>query len=167
VTVVGAIALAVIVTGFLLLRQPLGFAQSDRPLLGDFVESGAADHVEDGTLGAPATLPPAGGPHYTTPARTGVFESPLDDGYLVHALEHGIVWLAYSPDLLDTQGLETLKALAAEYSRDVILSPRTVNDVALYAVSWGRRLQATPGDIDLLRTFIETNRNRSPEPGIR
>jgi hypothetical protein len=75
--------------------------------------------------------------------------------------------LAYSPDLLDTQGLETLKALAAEYSRDVILSPRTVNDVALYAVSWGRRLQATPGDIDLLRTFIETNRNRSPEPGIR
>lgn len=163
----GAIALVVIVTGFLLLRQPLGFAQSDRPLLGDIVESGAAGHVEDGALGAPPTLPPAGGPHYTTPARTGVLESPVDDGYLVHALEHGIVWLAYSPDLLDAQQLETLKALAAEYSRDVILSPRPANDVALYAVSWGRRVQVTPSDVDLLRTFIETNRNRSPEPGIR
>ncbi|GMU40604.1 MAG: hypothetical protein AMXMBFR23_14700 [Chloroflexota bacterium] len=91
----------------------------------------------------------------------------MDDGYLVHALEHGIVWLAYSPDLLDAQQLETLKALAAEYSRDVILSPRPANDVALYAVSWGRRVQVTPSDVDLLRTFIETNRNRSPEPGIR
>ena len=163
----GAIALAVIVTGFLLLRQPLGFAQSDRPLLGDVVESGAAGHVEDGALGAPATLPPAGGPHYTTPAQTGVFESPLDDGYLIHALEHGIVWLAYSPALVDAEGVETLRTLATEYSRDVILSPRPANDVALYAVSWGRRLQATPSDLDLLRTFIETNRNRSPEPGIR
>lgn len=163
----GAITLAVIITGLLLLRQPLGFAQSNTPLVGDLVENGAAGHVGEGALGAPPPRPPAGGPHYTSPARPGTFERPVDDGYLVHALEHGVVWLAYSPELIDAEGLEGLRALAKEYSNDVILSPRPANDVVLYAVSWGRRLEAAPSDADLLRTFIETNRNRSPEPGIR
>lgn len=97
-------------------------------------------------------------PRRTRTSRKGVFESPVDDGYLVHALEHGVVWLAYSPELIDAQGLEGLRALAEESSSDVILAPRPANDVALYAVSWGRRLETAPSDADLLRTFIETNR---------
>jgi len=165
--VVGAIALAIVLTAVLLLQQPLGAGQSDAPLLGDLVESGAATHVADGTLGPAPTLPPAGGPHYTNPASTGVFEQPVDGGYVIHALEHGVVWLAYSADLIDAEGLEGLRTLAEAYSNDVILSPRPANDVPLYVVSWERRLEVAPDDTDLLRRFIETNRNRSPEPGIR
>jgi len=86
---------------------------------------------------------------------------------VIHALEHGVVWLAYSADLIDAEGLEGLRTLAEAYSNDVILSPRPANDVPLYVVSWERRLEVAPDDTDLLRRFIETNRNRSPEPGIR
>ncbi len=39
--------------------------------------------------------------------------------------------------------------------------------VAHDGMSWGRRLKVEPSDLGLLRTFIKTNSNRSPEPGIR
>lgn len=165
--VIGAITLATVVLAVLLLRQPLGFAQSDEPLMGEAVADAAAGHVDVGTLGPSNSQPPAGGPHYTSPVAPDASDQPIDDGYVVHSLEHGMIWLAYQPEMIDEDGLSTLRSLAAEYDRDVVLAPRPVNDAPLYAVSWGRRMVIDPDDEAQLRAFIETNRNRSPEPGIR
>jgi hypothetical protein len=49
----------------------------------------------------------------------------------------------------------------------VIVSPRPANADPIAVVSWEQRLLLDELDVEVLRDFIETNRNRSPEPGIR
>lgn len=166
-TVIGGVGLAVVLAGFLILRTPLGFSQSDEALLGEAYPDVSANHVAEGSLTDNSPQPPAGGSHYPRPATPGIFEETIADGYLVHALEHGMVWFSYQPGLLSDEQLTQLQEVANDYSNDVILAPRPANDAALYALSWGRRLAANPDDVDLLRQFVETNRNRSPEPGVR
>lgn len=166
-SVIGTLVIVVVVAAFFILRQPLGFAQSDDELLGDVYSDVGASHVADGSLTEMPSQPPAGGDHYPRPAPTGVFDEPLADGNLVHALEHGIIWFSYQPDLVTDEQLALLEDVAGEYSNDVILAPRPANNAPLYALSWGRRSTVDPGDVEFLRQFVETNRNRSPEPGVR
>lgn len=67
------------------------------PTIGERVPDEGYDHVP---AGAPITYrahPPASGPHYPTPAPTGVYPDGLAPGYWVHSLEHGYVVLVYKP----------------------------------------------------------------------
>jgi hypothetical protein len=166
-TVLVPVVIALLVLGFFLLRTPLGFSQSDDPLMGEAVDSGRASHVPDGTLTARPPQPPTGGPHYVVPQRAGIYDEPLTEGNVIHALEHGLVWISYHPDQVTEEQLNALRSVANDRSRDVILSPRPENDQPVYVVSWERRLAVEPGDTDTVRDFINTNLNRSPEPGVR
>jgi len=161
------VVIAILVLGFFILRTPLGFSQSDDPLMGEAIESGRASHVDDGTLTARPPQPPAGGPHYVVPQRAGIYDEPVVDGNVVHALEHGLIWLAYQPGQVSEEQLNDLRDIASANSRDVILSPRPENDQPLYVLSWERRLVVDPDDTGAVRDFISTNLNRSPEPGVR
>ena len=71
---------------------------------------------------------------------------------------------------ISAEMLATLEEIANDRRRDVILSPRPQNGLPIYAVSWGRVL-AIDGTVGveeaLLRDFVTTNSNRSPEPNIR
>jgi len=165
--VVVPLVLTVLAAVVLLARQPLGLAQSDDALMGDEVTFTSAAHVPDGTLGERGAQPPAGGPHYVVPQPVGAYDEVLDDGHLIHSLEHGIVWIAYDPEQVTAEDLAGLRQVFDAFSSDVILAPRPENDPAVYIMSWGRRLSVSPDDTDTLREFVETNRNRSPEPGIR
>ena len=91
----------------------------------------------------------------------------VPDGNAVHSLEHGIVWISYNPELVDAGGVELLRDVYDSDRRDVIVSHRAENTSAVTIVSWGRILRFESVDVDGLREFIRTNRNRSPEPGIR
>lgn len=164
--VIVPLVLAIVVVGAIVVRTPLGFTTSDDPLLGDAVSSGPASHVADGSLSADA-LPPTGGPHSSVPQRVASYDSPIEDGNAIHALEHGVVWISYQPDLLTADDIEALERVRSDFSRDVILSPRPANSDAVVAASWERRLILDDVDSELLREFVATNRNRSPEPGIR
>jgi len=166
-TVVGTIVVAVIVVLAIAFRTPLGFESSDDALLGEAVSLPTATHVDVGTLGPNPPLTPAGGPHYPTPLRQGIYEQPVTDGNAIHSLEHGMVWLTYLPDELSADALRGLNDIASDFGRDVILSPRPENGAPIIVVSWGRRLTLHAVDDQLLRDFVTTNRNRSPEPGLR
>lgn len=75
------------------------FIESSKPLPGEKKADLGRKHVDVGTrvLGA-ATEPPTSGDHYADWVRSGVYESPKDDGYLIHSLEHGYVIMSYNCD---------------------------------------------------------------------
>lgn len=167
---VGGVVVVIVVLGVLIWQNlPEGVAISDADLMGEEVPMNEANHITDAALmDIQPGLPPAGGPHFPQPLVPGVYDEVLNDGNVVHSLEHGMVWFSYNPDLVSEEDLQAIMDVADDYSNDTIVSPRPDNGEALYVVSWGRRmLIESPVDQDLLRQFIEANRNRSPEPGIR
>ena len=111
--------------------------------------------------------PLPGGMHDRRPLTAGFYESQIADGAAIHALEHGLIWIAYQPDLVTPEDIEVLRAIQDRFSRDVIVSPRPQNETPVTALSWGRILRMDTADDDLLRDFVRSNRDRSPEPGLR
>lgn len=171
---IGAIGATVLVVVYLIIQNPLASVSEDT-VLGEErgVPAGVpvAAHTANvaDMVGLPGE-PPSIGPHFSQPWPVGVYDDQAPDGNAVHALEHGVVWFSYNPELISEDLLEVLRDVAGDFRRDVILSPRPQNDSAIYAVSWGRVLKidgTAGGEEQLLRDFVETNRNRSPEPGVR
>lgn len=137
-------------------------------LMGEQVQIAPGSHVTlPSELQIPVGVPPAGGPHYINPLPGGVYNDPVDDGRVIHSLEHGLVWISYKPGSISDAELKALRDLVNGRKRDVVLSPRPDNKDALVAVSWGRRLAVKPGDMKTIEKFLSTNLNRSPEPGVR
>lgn len=170
--VVGSIGAAIIAIALIVFFNRPGKdapgTVSTRPLMGELVNTPDRTHVNDPKLlQFAAGQPPVGGPHFATAQALGVYDKPVPDGNAVHALEHGIVWISYQPDRLDAAALERLRQIARAYDRDVILSPRPDNSMTIAAASWMRLLRLDALDEQQVRAFIETNRNRSPEPFVR
>ena len=166
-TVIGVIAAAVIALGALVWIS-LPSSVSEDSLFGEAITIGPGTHVNSlDQMEIVAGRPPVGGPHLPRWQATGIYDEPVSDGLAVHALEHGVIWISYNPLLLADGDLETLKSVAGDSSRDVILSPRPQNATAIAAASWGRLLTLDNADRDQLQRFVNTNRNRSPEPNER
>jgi uncharacterized protein DUF3105 len=167
-TVIGGLGLAVLALIWVIVGNPIGFSQSDDPLLGEAVTYETSTHLTGGaTLGPNPVLTPAGGLHDASPLRAGNYDDPVSDGNAIHSLEHGFVWITYQPDQISDAELDTLEDIASDFGRDTILSPRLENAFPIIIVSWEQRLTQTTLDELVLRDFVSTNRNRSPEPGIR
>ena len=170
-TTIAVVVVAVIIVGALVItNRPSSTEVSGSALLGEVRVSSRALHIPGND---PAGLeivpgePPTGGPHFDTPQRTGVYDAPIHDGNAIHALEHGIVWISYQPDLVDEETVRTLRDIADSLGGDSILSPRPQNAMPIALASWGRLLPMSSLNEELAREFIRTNRNRSPEPGVR
>ena len=161
-TVIGLIVVVAVTV------QRSGSESSDDPLLGEAITIGTRTHTADlSEVEIVEGRPPVGGPHFRQPLATGIYSEPVGEGSVVHSLEHGIVWFSYNPDLVSEAELSALEAIADDFANDVILSPRRGNAMAIAASSWGRLLSLDALDEELLREFVVTNRNHSPEPGIR
>jgi hypothetical protein len=167
----GAVAAALVLIGALIIanRPDSPAAASTAALLGEERESGgAANHIEDASLLVIVPgEPPTGGPHFGVPQRIGIYDAAVPDGAVIHTLEHGAVWVTYDPDQVDEATVRQLRDLAREFEDDVLLSPRPENAKPIAAASWGRLLQLDRYDQGQLKAFVRTNRNRSPEPGLR
>lgn len=72
------------------------FIESSKPLPGERITDLGRDHVPIGEQVKYNSNPPTSGPHYEDWVRSGVYEIPKDDGYLVHSLEHGYVIMSYN-----------------------------------------------------------------------
>jgi hypothetical protein len=133
-------------------------------------------HVPDGTAVAYGSNPPSSGPHYDRWANFQELTQPIDDGHLVHSMEHGAVLLLYkcqaqdaACDALVAQLRAVRDAIPSDPLCDpairvrVIIAPRAANDVAVAAAAWGNVYRADCVDAASLTSFVNAHYAKGPE----
>jgi transcriptional regulator with XRE-family HTH domain len=121
------------------------------------------EHIE-GNLDY-AQNPPVGGNHNPVWQNCGYYAEPIRDENGVHSMEHGAVWITYSPDLPRNE-VERLRGLA-QNQLYVLVSPYEGLPSPVVASAWGKQLRLeSVSDPDLGR-FIRTYSQgpQAPEPG--
>lgn len=137
-------------------------------LFGQEYEDEGRDHLQDGQ--SPPTYqtnPPVSGSHDPTPAEWGFYDQELPDGKAIHNLEHGGIWVSYQPGVLNDEEINQLKKLASEYGQRLIVSPRAKNDSKIAVASWRHLEKLDKLDLELIKSFLTTNVNQSPEEVAR
>jgi hypothetical protein len=119
-------------------------------------------HVQ-GTVDYPMS-PPAGGPHNPVWLNCGVYSEPVPNENAVHDLEHGAIWITYSPDL-PASDLDALKGVTPDSY--AVLSPYPGLDAPIAISAWGAQLKVTGPDDPQLQDFIDRywRASDAPEPG--
>ncbi len=131
-----------------------------------------------------AVLPPVGGPHDPVWMNAGTYTRAVPSERAVHDLEHGAVWITYTPSLpvdqvtrlrafVDRQTLVDESAgtrVAGQKSRYVDLTPWAGADLPTPIVisAWGHQLRLTDPTDPRLQRFVDVFRNSrtfSPEYG--
>ncbi|HWC11334.1 MAG TPA: DUF3105 domain-containing protein [Acidimicrobiales bacterium] len=109
--------------------------------------------------------PPVGGEHAPMWQNCGFYREPVAPENAVHSMEHGAVWITYSPDLAASQ-VDILRDLAADQTH-VLVSPFPGLPTPVVASAWGAQLRLPSAGDRRLRTFVDRYRQSSqaPEPG--
>jgi hypothetical protein len=109
--------------------------------------------------------PPVGGEHNPVWQNCGYYSEPIGDENAVHSLEHGAVWITYSPDLPQDE-VELLRD-TAESQTFVLVSPREGLPSPVVASAWGKQLALESAEDPALEQFIGAYRQGpdTPEPG--
>lgn len=97
------------------------------------------DHVE-GKVDYPDqdVRPPAGGEHNAAWQNCNAYGEPVANEHAVHSLEHGAVWITYSPDLdEDAVGDVEGKLGSSGY---VLVSPYEGQESPIMLTAWGMQL---------------------------
>lgn len=109
--------------------------------------------------------PPTSGWHHAEPADWGVYQQELPDEQLIHNLEHGGIWISYKD--VDQETKSHIEAIGTRYPGSVVVTPRSANDTKIVLASWGRLEMLESFDETSIVSFIEANKNKSPEPLAR
>jgi hypothetical protein len=128
-------------------------------------------HAQPGQRVAYTKAPPDGGRHDPIWADCGgtVYAVPVRNENMVHALEHGAVWIAYDPTRIAGADLQKLVGLV-DGVLFMMLSPYPGLDAPLSLQSWGHQLKLTDVNdkrIDQFITGLRANEYTIPEPGAR
>ena len=129
-----------------------------------FYPAQSHEHIQPGSE-HPAynSNPPSGGWHYPVIAKRQYYTEPIPDGYVIHNLEHGDVWITYNPRV-SQKVKDDLKQFA--FSK-ILITPRatTTTDIAL--VAWehvdGFNLEDDVLPEGRIRDFIKRYRGKGPE----
>ena len=95
--------------------------------------------------------PPTNGDHDPLWQNCGFYEEPIEDRHAVHSLDHGVVWITYSPDLPERQ-IKSLRLYGKE--NYVILSPYPAQDAPVIATSWRVQLELKGASDPRLSRFV-------------
>lgn len=111
--------------------------------------------------------PPVGGEHNPIWQNAAFYEEPLRNENAVHILEHGAVWLAYSPDL-PREDMDALRE--AVEGQDCLMAspyPDFPQGTPVVASAWGKQLGVEDAHDPKLQDFIRSFRRglQTPEPG--
>lgn len=163
--IVGAIVVA-FVAGFIALvvidsRQQAGSSPPDGVRTYDVGQSG--QHTPSDV--DYAQTPPAGGEHNDVWQNEGFYEEPVRDENAVHTLEHGAVWVTYSPDLPPGQR-DRIRGLV-EGQACLLASPRPDLPSPVVASAWGKQLTLESAESPDLERFVRAYRQgpQTPEVG--
>jgi Protein of unknown function (DUF3105) len=109
--------------------------------------------------------PPVGGAHDPVWQNCGYYDKPVRNENAVHSLEHGAVWITYSPDLPQDQVTE-LQNIAQSRSY-ILVSPYPGLDSPVVASAWGKQVALDGPEDPGLESFIKAYRlgPQTPEPG--
>lgn len=107
-------------------------------------------------------IPPVGGPHHPSWQKCAVYTEPLINEHAVHALEHGAVWITYSPGLPEDQ-VEKLQAITRGGAYRM-LSPYPGIDSPIIASAWGYQLKLKNADDPALMQFVLKYENSPDGP---
>ncbi len=117
--------------------------------------------------------PPGGGPHYGTWADFRVYDQPVPWGFLLHAMEHGGVVLAYRCDGSCPDVVAALERIRSEREdpacrarggdNRIIVVPDPELEVPIAAVAWEQLYLATCLDEPSLGAFVDAHYGRGPE----
>ncbi len=109
--------------------------------------------------------PPAGGEHNPVWQNCGYYAEPVRDENAVHSLEHGAVWITYSPDLSEDE-VERLRDIA-ESQTYILVSPYEGLPSPVVASAWSKQLSLESAEDPDLERFIGAYRQgpQTPEPG--
>jgi hypothetical protein len=95
--------------------------------------------------------PPTNGNHDPLWQNCGFYEEPVKDRHAVHSLDHGVVWITYSPDLPERQ-IKSLRLYGKE--NYVILSPYPAQEAPVIATSWRVQLELKGASDPRLSRFV-------------
>lgn len=157
--------LAVLSIGFfataIVLKQP----EPERP--GTAQKDLKGNHVDKKEYGGDE--PPTSGDH-ASPVAWGVYKKELADVNTLHNLEHGGIYVTYSPDIPeeDIQKLEKLFSTPSSRKEfnpaKAVVAPRGSNVDNIVLSSWNRSQTFTSYDEEKMYEYYVANFNKSPEP---
>ncbi|CAA9407287.1 MAG: hypothetical protein AVDCRST_MAG03-1608 [uncultured Rubrobacteraceae bacterium] len=163
--IVGAI-IVVFVAGFIALvvidsRQQAG---SSPPGEVETYDVGPANEHTESDVDYEQT-PPAGGEHNPVWQNEGFYDAPVRDENAVHTMEHGAVWITYSPDLPQAQK-DQIRQLV-EGQTCMVASPHPDLPTPVVASAWGKQLTLESADSPDLEQFVRAYRlgPQTPEVG--
>jgi hypothetical protein len=126
----------------------------------------AAVH-QDGEL-TYTEVPPVGGTHNNVWQTCGFYPGVVPNWHAVHSLEHGAIWITYSPDLPQDQ-VDQLEDLATSQSY-ILVSMYPGLSSPIVASAWNQQLALDSVDDPGLDAFIEEFKEsptNTPEYGAR
>lgn len=114
-----------------------------------------------------AQNPPVGGDHNPVWLNCGIYKTPVPTGNAVHDLEHGAVWITYSPDLAPDQIASLERTVKEKSDGYITLSPYAGLPSSIVASAWGVQVQLADVSDGRLIAFIDRYQNgpQNPEPG--
>ena len=161
-----AVVAAVLVGGFIALavidaRQKAASSPPDTVQTIDIGEAGR--HTEQ-DINYEQT-PPVGGEHNPAWQNCGYYSEPVRNETAVHSLEHGAVWISYSPDLPQDQ-IDALRERATNETY-LLVSPAEDLPSPVVATAWGKQVQLENADSPDLDRFVRAfmQGEQTPEPG--
>ncbi|TDQ53663.1 DUF3105 domain-containing protein [Actinorugispora endophytica] len=98
--------------------------------------------------------PPVGGDHSSYWQNCGVYTAPVKHIHAVHSLEHGAVWVNYSPDLPADQ-VERLEALYTPGSYVLVSPYEGEMEAPIVLSAWGHQLPLESPDDSRLDAFVQ------------
>jgi len=123
-------------------------------------------HHHVNSVEAPSdNIPPPYGAHYPYWQNCGIYDTPVELGSALHSLEHGTVWLAYSPDLRKSD-VADLQDLVRGHPY-VLMSPYPDLPYPVVMTAWGVQMFVDSLPDDRIEKFIAYYElgPQTPEPG--
>ncbi len=109
-------------------------------------------------------VPPMGGPHASVWQNCGIYDIPVEGQYAVHSMEHGTVWITYSPNL-PAEEVAALKDMVRGEGY-TLLSPYPDQTSPIVLTVWDRQLAVDSVEDERVEQFIEQYKLvRGPESG--